>query len=302
VTVRFGLALIPAFSGTLCSPALGQAAAGLPPTSAWTLAYDDDSCALRRTFGDGKQNAYFELRRFGPDSALQTMVASDNLRSRDLVSFQYRWNVDHDWREAGRLKFTLDSGLGGVLFGAGFAELPGDLPDLPSRVLYVRSTDWRATELEAAGRINSIAVRGATARGMYRHELVLRLDGLDVALAALNTCIDNLVTLWDIDIEAHKTLSRPALPIDFEDSSRMIGYPPKMLRQAMPGLVNIRLAIDEEGRVTACRIQMPLSDPAFEASSCDDIQHAFEFEPALDKDGKPIASFWTTRVEFRIGR
>jgi TonB family protein len=97
-------------------------------------------------------------------------------------------------------------------------------------------------------------------------------------------------------------LTRPAVPLDFAAASSMVGYPPKMLRRAMPGLVNIRLAIDESGRVTACRIQMPLSDPEFESSSCADIQHAFEFEPALDKDGKPIASYWITRVHFEIGR
>jgi len=78
----------------------------------------------------------------------------------------------------------------------------------------------------------------------------------------------------------------------------MMDYPPAMLRKSMPGLVNVRLAIDEAGRITACHIQMPLSDPAFEESSCADIQHAFDFEPALDKDGKPIASYWITRVVF----
>ena len=108
------------------------------------------------------------------------------------------------------------------------------------------------------------------------------------------------MTHWDIDVEAHKTLSRPASPIDFDAASRMVGYPPKMLRQSMPGVVNVRLAIDKTGRVTGCHIQMPLSDPEFEASSCADIEHAFEFEPALDKDGNPIDSYWITKVNFRI--
>lgn len=121
-------------------------------------------------------------------------------------------------------------------------------------------------------------------------------------MTALHDCVDELVTHWGIDVEAHKTLTRPALPIDMAAAASMVGYPPKMLRQRMPGLVNVRLAIDEAGRVTACHIQMPLSDPEFAASSCADIQHAFEFEPALDKDGKPIASYWVTRVVFQIGR
>ena len=81
----------------------------------------------------------------------------------------------------------------------------------------------------------------------------------------------------------------------------MIDYPPMMAREGVPGVVNIRLAVDESGLVTACHIQMPLADPAFERTSCTDIQHELDFDPALDKDGKPIASYWVTKVHFQIG-
>jgi hypothetical protein len=45
---------------------------------------------------------------------------------------------------------------------------------------------------------------------------------------------------------------------------------------------------------------MPMSDPEFEESSCADIQHAFEFEPALDNDGNPMKSYYITSVQFHI--
>lgn len=284
------------------APAMAQDRSGLAPSTPWTLDYDTDSCALRRMFGEGNQQGYFEMRRFAPDIGLQVIVASENLKARDLLRFQYRWGNEPNWREAGRLKITLDNGLGGVVFSTGFVELPEDLADLRARDLYLQSIDWRAIEREAAARTESIALRGTTIRGRHRGDLALQLGSLKAPIAALNTCIDELVTHWGIDVEAHKTLTRPAQPIDFAAAASMVGYPPKMARQAMPGLVNVRLAIDETGKVTGCRIQMPLSDPAFEASSCADIEHAFEFEPALDKDGKPIASYWITKVVFQIGR
>jgi TonB family protein len=80
----------------------------------------------------------------------------------------------------------------------------------------------------------------------------------------------------------------------------MMDYPPKMLAKGMPGVVNVRLAIDERGNVAGCSIQMPLADPAFEKSTCADLQHALEFEPALDQNGKPVASYWVTLVDFRV--
>ena len=280
------------------SPLRAEQASGLAPSTPWTLDYADDSCALRRSFGDGQ--AYFEMRRFSPASSLQITVASEALKARDLFAFQYRWSDEPEWREAGRLRIRLGDDLGGVIFVAGFVDVPDDLIEGGDDDLYLRSIDWRAIEREAAARTDSIEVRGTTLRGRTRGDLRLQLGNLEAPLKALNECVDELVTHWNIDVEAHKTLSRPAMPVDFAASSSMIGYPPKMVRRNMPGLVNIRLSIDEAGRVTACHIQMPLSDSEFEASSCADIQHAFEFEPALDKDGKPIASYWTTRVLFRI--
>lgn len=290
-----------ALSNAVAAPATAEDTSSLPPGSPWNLVYDDDSCALRRTFADGDRHGYFEMRRFEPGISLQVMVASESLKARDLLIYQYRWGDEPEWRDAGRLKITLDTGLGGVIFRDGFVELPDDLTDSTARDLYLRSIDWRAIEQEAAARIDSISVRASRVRRGHHSDLTLQLGSLRVPMAALNTCIDELITHWGIDVEAHKTLTRRATPIDMAGASSMVGYPPKMARQAMPGLVNVRLAIDETGRVTACRIQMPLSDPEFAASSCADIQHAFEFEPALDKDGKPIASYWITTVHFQIG-
>lgn len=296
------LAMMLALSNGVASPAPAEDAPGLRPDSPWNLVYDDDSCALRRTFAEGDRHGYFEMRRFSPDPGLQVMIASENLKARDLVTYQYRWGNEPEWHEAGRLKVTLDNGLGGVIFGGGFVELPDELADPTERELYLQSIDWRAVEQEAVAQVDSISMRGARIRRGYHSDVTLELGNLRAPMAALNTCVDELITHWGIDVEAHKRLTRRATPIDMAGASSMVGYPPKMARQAMPGLVNVRLAIDETGQVTACRIQMPLSDPEFEASSCADIQHAFEFEPALDKDGKPIASYWITRVVFQIGR
>ena len=294
------LAILSALAAVLTGPARAEDRAGLAPSSDWALDYDHDSCALRRTFGDAENPAFLEMRRFAPGGSLQVTVASKGLKARDLRSFTYRLGDDTRWREAGKLRLSLDNGLGGVVFSAGLVELPDGVDDLGQRELYLHSIDWRAMERTAAVQTDELTVSGVTVRGTHRGDVTVRLGSLEAPLAALNECVDELVTRWDIDVEAHKSLMRPALPIDLQSASSMIGYPPKMARDRMQGLVNVRLAIDPAGRVTACRIQLPLSDPEFEASSCADIQHAFEFEPALDKNGTPIASYWTTRIHFQI--
>ena len=280
----------------------GEAAAqdppGLVPSTPWNLHYDDDSCALRRTFGEGDRRAYLELRRFDRAPALQAVVTSNWMSARSPSALQYRFADDADWSDAPSNTLTMEGGFSGVLFAPSLITLREieDVEDLAERAARLQAIDWQKMEREAAARADSLTLRGA-----FRRPLTLQLGSLEKPLEALNQCIDELMTHWGIDVEAHKTLTRPAVPINLREVPRMIDYPPKMIRQRMPGVVNIRLSIDETGRITACRIQMPLSDPAFEETSCADVQHALEFEPALDKDGKPIASYWVTRVVFQIG-
>jgi hypothetical protein len=275
-------------------PAAAKDALPLEPSSQWVLNYDDDSCALRRTFKDGEDLTYLELRRFAPGTSLQTMVASSRMKARNPADIRYRFGDEGEWDDLRALTLNMDGELkSGVLFESSIAspsalQSEGDMRGAPP--------DWRSIEHAAVGGVRTFALRGA-----FSKQMNLQLGPMTAPIDALNDCIDELMTHWGIDVEAHKTLTRQATPIDMQAAARMVGYPPKMVARSMPGLVNVRLAIDEEGQITGCHIQMPLSDPDFEESSCADIQHAFEFSPALDKDGKPIPSYWVTKVVFQIG-
>ena len=290
------LAMALALSTLAATPARADDAPSLAPSSPWNLVYDDDSCALRRTFGSGRDQAYLEFRRFAPGWGLQTTLASRRPLGKSHPNVRYRFTDDEEWRNPGiALSISLEDGLKGVIIEPSLAEPPAEVDAITNgaeRDAYFQSFDYRAFEKQQAAAIDSLTVRG------LGPEFTLRLGKLEAPIGALQDCVDELMTHWNIDVEAHKTLTQRAWPVNWSAGSRMLDYPPKMERQRMPGLVNVRLAIDATGKITGCRIQMPLSDPAFEESSCADIQHAFEFEPALDKDGKPIASYWTTRVIF----
>lgn len=279
-------------------PVEAQDVRGLAPNGGWLLDYADDSCALRRMFGEGNNQAYLEFRRFGPRLGLQTTVTSNRMRPKNPANFKYRFGELTDWRDAGIATLNMEQGFRGVLFNSSFVHLP-EADELEGRLQeeeeFFQSIDTRAIETAAAPQANSITLRGAFSR-----DLTLLLGPLDKPITALNACVDELMSHWGIDLEAHKTLTRKAMPVNLNEVPSMMSYPPKMIRASMPGLVNIRLAIDETGRITGCHIQMPLSDPAFEESSCADIQHTLDFDPALDKDGKAIASYWITGVQFRL--
>ncbi|MEO6388823.1 MAG: energy transducer TonB [Croceibacterium sp.] len=282
---------------SLCLASASKAAP-LEPSSSWNLAYDADSCALTRAFAQGKNIVRLEFRRFEPGLGLQAMVVSNRMHARTPPNFQYRFGDAGDWHPANNPNtLTLADHSSGVLFAPAIIERPEVeyIKDPVEQDAYRRSRDWQAVEEAAAAGIQTFALRRA-----FGVPLILHTGSLARPIAALNQCADELLTHWGIDVEAHKTLTRGAIPTNLDKVGSMMDYPPEMIRRSMQGVVNVRLSIDEHGDITGCRIQMPLSDPAFEASSCADIEHAIDFDPALDKDGNPIASYWVTKVYFSI--
>lgn len=287
-------ALVLAVAALAASPAVAQdKKPGLAPSSQWVLDYADDSCAIRRLFGEGRDRGFVEFRRFQPSGPLQVIVASSRMRQRDPLAFEYSFNSDFGsgWVRGGSLAINMPDGFRGVLFQA---YIPLDTANITEPIPpNFRFELQPRIESASAARLDTITVRNA-----FPSSLTLQLGSLEEPIAALNTCVDELITHWGIDVEAHKTLSQGVRATNMREVPRMMHYPPKMAAQRMPGLVHVRLMIDERGLQTDCHIQMPLSDPEFEKSSCADLEHALEFEPALDKDGKPMASYWATSVNF----
>lgn len=296
--MKFGflpLAVIAATFGA-AAPAVAKTVE-LAPASPWNLHYDTDSCVLRRAFGEEDQRTQLEMRRFQPGIGLQVTVASKAARTTKR-DYRFRFGDEAEWEQE---EYPLYAHFGddkfkGVIFRHSLIQLPLDEDSEPEEWsrFYIEN-DVSAMEAEAGAKLQSLTISRA-----FRDELVLETGPLDKPLVALNQCVDELMTHWGIDVEAHKTRARSAVPVNLAKAGRMIDYPPQMLRKRLPGLVNIRLDIDETGRVTECHIQMPLSDPEFEETSCADIQHALDFDPALDKDGKPMKSYYVTSVHFRI--
>lgn len=268
----------------------------LAPASPWNLHYDTDSCVLRRAFGNDEQRTQLEMRRFQPGIGLQTTIISRAAKTTNQ-QYRYRFGSESEWEKVEYpLYLSSAEDFEGVIFRHWLVDVSLDEDSEPEEwsKFYIEN-DAAAMEAEVGAELESLTISRA-----FRHELVLDTGPLEKPLVALNQCVDDLMTRWGIDVEAHKTRTRSAVPVNLPKASRMIDYPPSMLWRSQPGLVNIRLDIDETGRVTECHIQMPLSDPKFEETSCADIQHALDFDPALDKDGKPMKSYYVTSVHFRI--
>lgn len=76
-----------------------------------------------------------------------------------------------------------------------------------------------------------------------------------------------------------------------------MGYPRAFREKAISGLVVVQCIITEKGKVRACRAK---DGPPELAEYAISIIRDWEYEPAKDHDGKPIAVAFTWRFPFRL--
>jgi hypothetical protein len=279
-----GLALIAATS--LCQPAAAKDTLVLEPSSHWEIDYAEDSCALRRLFGEAELQTHLEMRRYQPGVQLQTTVATKAKTTRKTLRF--RLGDEGEWVERYAMLAEFGGELEGVIFDHSLPNAPPDHNFERDGLTGSHLAAAAALEAETAATIDSLAVAGA-----FENDLILRTGSLKAPMAALNQCIDNLLAHWELDVEAHKTRSRSAGPVNLAGRPPVVP-PPRRLGTWGPA--QVRLAIDETGQVTQCHIRMPPGEPPSEERGCARIRNEIEFVPALDNDGRPMKSYYVASV------
>jgi TonB family protein len=295
---RFRPFALVALSSLIVNPALAAPPVPetLEPSSKWNANYADDSCRLMRAFGtvDGMTVVIFD--RFAPSPSFKLTLAGKRFRhlvSGSAASLRFGPNEAEQKRDY----FTGDYGK-----DVPALVLRGDMrfDKLPERA---RKTahDIQAEDppLDAArlAAINELIVGRPLARPVR-----LELGSMKAPVAAFDKCIDNLLMNWGIDVARHATLSRRALPTgnpaSWLDSS---DYPASAIFRGAQGIVNFRLSVDAAGVPTGCHIQQSSRPPEFDKTVCTAMMRRARFTPALDRDGKPLASYFRGTVVFKMG-
>lgn len=272
----------------------------LEPHSNWTLDYGDDSCALRRDFGGAESPVFLEMRQYSPDSSMQMLVASaHHTRRRNSSDYrrqrtrQIRFLPDEEGRSADGFYINFPDDIGGITFTATLrtaeylpsAEVPR--PEWPDAARDEREAQVYAIEIA----------------NVFRDDLILQTGRLHAPMEAMRTCLDELLTHWGVDVEAHRTLTRKAVPLNMVEWAREVQevYPRSMLNGREQASLRIRLDVSPEGRATGCHMQTRLGEEEFEHTACRILMANARYEPALDAQGQPIASYHVLQVVYQIG-
>ena len=270
----------------------------LKASSPWNVDYATDRCRLMRKFGEGEELVFAIFDRYGPGERFRMTIAGKPLKT---AVEEGEATVQFGPTESVQKLAFFKGNLGeypALVFQSQTRVAPPSLLEM-SAIDKRKDDEW--IELSPVGPQREGAIRYMTIGKPLRRAVVMETGPMRKSFEALNTCVDNLMASWGIDVEKHKTLTREAKPA--ENPERWVvsaDYPLKMLSAAQPAIVEFRLSVGIDGKPTACHIQSTTRPKEFDNAVCKSVMRRAQLDPALDSEGKPIASFYRNTVSFRI--
>lgn len=256
------------------TPTMAQAQS-LEPDGPWRVDYADNECRLTRSFGTG-------------DGAIGLRVARGaSLDQYDIII-------------AGN-KLPYGTAAREVKLTATPANITADATANPYTMKSSKLRIWRWFDIENSfiGGLNDQQTLSFVGRGM---DVRLRTPGLKKALAALQTCHDDLLAnVFKLDVATLRSLTKYPTPIG--KPARWIlsdDYPRSAIMAGQGGSTQLALQVGADGKPSACNIVVSSGAPILDKAACDALMVRAQFEPAEDKDGKRVAGLWLRTVRWML--
>ncbi|TFI57784.1 energy transducer TonB [Sphingomonas parva] len=264
-----------------------SAPAALTRSGKWVVDYDRDACHLLAQFGTGDDLVAMRLTRYQPGDWFDLSLYGSRLAS-----------------ESPRSEASVDFGLGGAPFET--STVNGKAGTLPlSLISWLRLDGWRPAEPdEVAPSVSpqqEAAVTGVTVKLQGRKPFRLAFGSLAKPLEQLRLCEAELVKSWGYDPAVQAALASPVRPAN--PPYRWVGpsdYPSGALRDGANGVVQFRLDVETDGKVSGCHVLARTSPDVFADTTCRAITRRAKLEPALGADGKPVRSYYVQKVVWRV--
>jgi TonB family protein len=259
------------FIAATSTPDAAPAPAPLAPTGKWVVDGERTECILARRFGAGDQQIVFGL--VPVDLTNQLTI---RLKLAHPIRFQYGQPAKVTVLPSAKAEEQpIEGGLPGT-------SVQDDRLNITLDGLLLRRAEV-VTGLE-------IAAGGKTIASIMPTDL-------SAALAALDTCEDQLLNRWGIDA-AQRAMVATA-PVRKGDDVMPDDYPAAALRVHAQGRVIVRYRVDVDGKVEDCQVIDSSGNRALDDGTCDAMAR-IHYSSALDAHGKPIAVQQIRRFVWRI--
>ena len=296
----------------------------LKPSSPWTLDYAPERCSLSRHFGDEDEGVALRIDRYGLDSASQVLLVGKPVPrwGKPVADVSYSFSSDRYPDITVRALMGRLDGLPAVYFPVNLGltrasrgnnqftqptedsqdSQPPPTNDGLSTATPGNNTFTQPVEQDQDSRPSHVDAQTKAQVGsliIYLGKgppLDLQIGDKGKPLRAMQACIDNLIKSWGLDPVTFETESRTVAPKSWTIQKIKGRYPSDMARGGISAFVPVRVMVDAKGEPTKCVVQVASVNESFKHAICNSL--ARPFTPALDAQGKPVASVFQENVTY----
>jgi hypothetical protein len=283
------------------------------PAGQWTADYGDDYCRLIRDFSDGERTFSLALERLQPGAFVRLIVVGEGMRPfRGAEQIAYAFQPTGASGKTRYVRSQTADGKQLVSFEpvtlapfAGFGPTSVVARQDSSPNIRPPAPADRGPAAAAAPPgpppMYDRAREQETARGITGFLLTeglispvrVETGSLRAPIEALQVCADDLLTVWGLDAEKHKTMTAMATMVPNPDGVLPANTVPFTEFEKLGGGANqVRLLIGADGKVTACTIYAPSLSQSLNNRICTLATERASFQPAKDANGNAMASVW----------
>lgn len=250
-------------------------AAALAPVGKWQVDYGTSMCSMAHDFGEGDKRITLGIRPTPTHGQTELVV----LRPGRAPAI------------TGDAMVTID----GRRFAGQYERVSLPDKDGGGTVMTVLVAQDLMPAMATAGSI-AIAPRDAAS-------VSVTLPPLTAAVRALAACEADLLKSWNIDLAGADVAVVPPVPAGVGNPAQWFtsdDYPRGAVSAQVSGRVMVRLAIGPDGRAADCRVLNGSGTPALDRRTCEVALRRATYTPALDKNGKPVATWTVVTVAWKM--
>ena len=282
-------------SAALAQGSIDQASGiAIQPSGPWRIEYTQDECHLQRDFGTGEHAVRLDISKAAGQGALDLALAGLGVpKLPRRLNLSYKLDPQGLWQSIEVISMPFEKQPGRVIVGY----------------------DASAAMFNALSANQKLSFS-------YRDNLAitLNLSGAKPALAALQTCYEDLLRNWNIDPALMLTppdhgagqstgnpgtviaqrLDLPDQPVSLDTWVSWKDYPSVALRQEIGGTVVMALSVDVNGRVEKCRVVVSSKFDPLDRQSCQIMTSRARYTPFKNGAGDLLPSIAVERIRWII--
>lgn len=261
---------------SMASASASETAQPLSPSSPWQADFGDESCALKRMFGEGENQVILEFRKFGPGRNVQLTIFGPSLVP---VAEPFTYVLPASTASAQTSRHLIRNFAGGH-------------SGVTATVRFPTSKDAG----ESSDESTHLLITGG-----FEEQISLDTGPMDKPVEVLNHCTKNLLKVWGItqDIDDKRPRRARITNLNRVRAELEEKYNALSRSRRDHGLLRLRIMVDASGAPTSCHNQAPSALEAFIGTACQTVMRLAKFEPGLDSGENPVPSYYLMATTYR---